>query len=141
MNLERDLVSIDLETTGVDTTQDRIVDIAVIRLSVDGVRSSNSRKLNPTVRISKEATAVHGITDEDVAANRARGAPPPAVEDTGDGEDVIDDEGEDMEDFDADTDAAEASVTATTHDDDPPEATNTDDAIAADNVPPDPKPA
>lgn len=83
------------------------------------------------------------LTDEEVAANRARGTPPPVAEDADDVEDVINDEGEDMEDFGADKVEAEATVTAATHDDDPPAATNTDDAIAAadDDVPPDPRPA
>ncbi len=78
------------------------------------------------------------LTDEDVAANRARGTPPPAADDD---DVVIDNEGEDMEEFDANTDAAEPTATTATHDDDPPAVTDADEVIAADNVPPDPEPA
>ena len=53
-------------------------------------------------------------------------------------EDVIDDEGEDMEDFGADPDKAE--LAAANEDAEPPAATEADDTTAVDKVPPDPKP-
>jgi hypothetical protein len=63
------------------------------------------------------------LTDEEVAANRARGKPPEAVDD----DDAIDDEGEDMEDFDDDDDARDEDVaveTASAADQDPDEASD-----------------
>jgi DNA polymerase-3 subunit epsilon len=66
LSLTRPLAFFDLETTGTDPTTDRIVEIAVLRLQPDGGREARSRRLNPERPIPAEATAVHGIRDEDV---------------------------------------------------------------------------
>lgn len=55
-----------METTGVDTAHDRIVEISMIKIMPDGERIVKTRKLNPEMHIPEAATAVHGITDEDV---------------------------------------------------------------------------
>ena len=68
LQLTRPLVFFDLETTGTDPATDRIVEIAVLRLDGDGGRESRARRLNPERPIPPDATAVHGITDADVAA-------------------------------------------------------------------------
>lgn len=65
------LAVFDLETTGPDRLTDRIVEIAVLRVSPDGSLATFETRVNPGVKIPREATAVHGITDADVA-----GAPP-----------------------------------------------------------------
>ena len=64
--LKRPIVFFDLETTGVDTAHDRIVEISMIKIMPDGERIVKTRKLNPEMHIPEAATAVHGITDEDV---------------------------------------------------------------------------
>ncbi len=56
----------DLETTGVDKTKDRIVEIAIIKIT-DGVEEEFHSLVNPEIPIPPEASAVHGITDEAVA--------------------------------------------------------------------------
>ncbi len=61
------LVVFDLETTGPDRLSDRIVEIAAVRVSPDGEVSVFESRVNPGVKIPREATAVHGITDADVA--------------------------------------------------------------------------
>jgi DNA polymerase-3 subunit epsilon len=61
------LVFFDLETTGTDPATDRIVEIATLRLDVDGGREGRTRRLNPERPIPPEATAIHGIRDADVA--------------------------------------------------------------------------
>jgi DNA polymerase-3 subunit epsilon len=65
--LERPLAVIDLETTGTDTKLDRIVEVSVLKLSPGGEPDHRTRRVNPGVPIPPEATAVHGITDDDVA--------------------------------------------------------------------------
>src|SRR4051812_30747273 len=65
--LERPLVALDLETTGLDSQNDRIVEIACVKLEPSGHRQVLTRRLNPGIPISPEAAAVHGITDADVA--------------------------------------------------------------------------
>ena len=68
MNLElkRPIIFFDLETTGVDTAHDRIVEISMVKVGVDGQKQVKTRRINPEMPIPAEATAVHGITDEDV---------------------------------------------------------------------------
>lgn len=77
IRIERPLVFLDAEGTGVNTEEDRIVELTIARLDLantyfyEGADGPNvdirSRLINPTVPIPPEATAVHGITDEDVA--------------------------------------------------------------------------
>ena len=66
LNLKRPIIFFDLETTGVDTSRDRIVEISMIRIEPDGEEIVRTRRLNPGMPIPPEATAVHGITDDDV---------------------------------------------------------------------------
>ncbi|MCL4282842.1 MAG: 3'-5' exonuclease [Flavobacteriales bacterium] len=67
LKLERPLAIFDLETTGTRIGQDRIVQIAVMRLLPDGSRKPWQSLVNPGMPIPAEATAVHGISDADVA--------------------------------------------------------------------------
>lgn len=64
--LDRPLVVFDLETTGIDPATDRIVELAALRIEPDGRRETRTRRVNPERAIPPEATAVHGIRDEDV---------------------------------------------------------------------------
>ncbi len=57
----------DLETTGVDVTNDHIVEISFIKILPSGEEIEKTRRINPGVKIPPEATAVHHISDEDVA--------------------------------------------------------------------------
>ena len=66
LNLKRPIVFFDLETTGVDTAKDRIVEISMVKVMPDGEEIVKTRKINPGIHIPEEATAIHGITDEDV---------------------------------------------------------------------------
>lgn len=66
LNIKNPLVVFDLETTGIDVVKDRIVEIAVLKIFPNGNRESKVRRINPGIPIPPEATAVHGITDEDV---------------------------------------------------------------------------
>ncbi len=65
--LTRPLVLLDLETTGLSVVSDRIVELALIRVSPQGDVLERVRRFNPGIPIPPEATAIHGITDEDVA--------------------------------------------------------------------------
>ena len=67
LNLKRPIVFFDLETTGVDTTKDRIVEISMVKVMPDGEEIVRTRLINPQMHIPEDATAVHGITDADVA--------------------------------------------------------------------------
>ncbi len=65
--LRRPLAVLDLETTGTNPTNDRIVEISILRLSLDGSEKLLRRRVNPQVPIPPDATAVHRISDADVA--------------------------------------------------------------------------
>ena len=65
--LDRPLAVLDLETTGTDTSEDRIVEICVLKVFPDNSNSIRTARINPGRPIPAAATAVHGITDEDVA--------------------------------------------------------------------------
>ena len=67
LNLKNPIVFFDLETTGVDTSRDRIVEISTVKVFPNGDKEVKTRRLNPEMHIPEEATAVHGITDEDLA--------------------------------------------------------------------------
>lgn len=67
LKLKRPLIFFDLETTGTNITADRIVEISIIKLMPDGTEIAKTRRINPEMHIPEEATAVHHITDADVA--------------------------------------------------------------------------
>ena len=56
----------DLETTGTDVARDRIVEICIVKLHPDGQKETYLERLNPTIPIPPNVTAIHGISDEDV---------------------------------------------------------------------------
>lgn len=74
LNLKRPLIFFDLETTGLNVTTDRIVEISVVKVypeghplrRPDGEPEVKTHRINPEIHISEQATAIHGITDEDV---------------------------------------------------------------------------
>ena len=66
LKLERPLVCFDLETTGLNTSIDRIVSLSIIKIFPDGSSESKTKLINPECNIPQGATLVHGISDEDV---------------------------------------------------------------------------
>lgn len=67
LELKRPIIFFDLETTGVNPLRDRIVEISAIKVYPDGSEDVKMRRVNPEMPIPKESTAVHHITDADVA--------------------------------------------------------------------------
>ena len=67
LNLRRPLAFVDLETTGTSPAADRLVEIAILKIRPDGTEDFRRNRVNPGVPIPPEATAIHGITDADVA--------------------------------------------------------------------------
>jgi DNA polymerase III subunit epsilon len=65
--LDRPLAIVDLETTGTDPQTDRIVELSILKLVPGAEPDHRTRRVNPGIPISAEATAIHGIRDEDVA--------------------------------------------------------------------------
>ncbi len=67
LTLERPLVFIDIQTTGLDVRTARIVRIATLRIEPDGSERFRIAMVNPMMPISPGASEIHGITDEQVA--------------------------------------------------------------------------
>jgi DNA polymerase III subunit epsilon len=68
LTLERPLVVFDTETTGTNSRSDRIVEIACVKIHPDGRREQWVRRFNPGIPIPPTSTAIHGISDADVAS-------------------------------------------------------------------------
>lgn len=67
LRLQRPIIFFDLETTGTNITHDRIVEISIIKVLPSGEEQERTRRINPEIPIPAEATAIHHITDADVA--------------------------------------------------------------------------
>ena len=66
LNLKNPLVFFDLETTGTNINSDRIVEICYLKVHPNGNEESKTLRINPEMHIPEEASAIHGIYDEDV---------------------------------------------------------------------------
>lgn len=67
LKLSKPICFFDLETTGINISKDRIVEISIHKVFPDGKEQTYTKKVNPTIPIPPEVTLVHGISDEDVA--------------------------------------------------------------------------
>lgn len=67
LTLNKPLIVFDLETTGIQISKDRIVELYAIKIQPDGQEEHLHMYLNPTVPIPAEVSAIHGIFDKDVA--------------------------------------------------------------------------
>ena len=64
LQLTKPICFFDLETTGINIATDRIVEISILKIFPNGNKQSHTWRVNPTVPIPPETTAVHGITDQ-----------------------------------------------------------------------------
>ena len=67
LSLTRPLCFFDLETTGINITKDRIVEISILKVNPDGSEEKKTWLVNPEMSIPEVVVAVHGITNEKVA--------------------------------------------------------------------------
>ncbi|HOI49882.1 MAG TPA: 3'-5' exonuclease [Prolixibacteraceae bacterium] len=66
LQLKNPLVFLDLETTGINIASDRVVEIALLKIDLDGSEEEKVYRINPEMPIPERAAQIHGITDEDV---------------------------------------------------------------------------
>jgi DNA polymerase III subunit epsilon len=64
LQLSKPLAVIDLETTGINLSSDRVIEIAIIRIAPDGKKTIKRKLLNPEMAIPPASIEFHGITDE-----------------------------------------------------------------------------
>lgn len=65
--LKKPIAFIDLETTGINVTSDRIIELSVLKIFPNGKEEWMTERVNPEMPIPPKTTAIHGIKDEDVA--------------------------------------------------------------------------
>lgn len=66
LNLKKNLCIFDIETTGLDVSQDRIVEISILKVTPEGEETELTLRINPEMEISEESISIHGITQEDI---------------------------------------------------------------------------
>lgn len=67
MKITKPIIFFDLETTGLDLSKDKVVSIATLKIDLDGETEEKKILINPQMPIPKEASDIHGITDDMVA--------------------------------------------------------------------------
>ena len=67
LKLHKPICFFDLETTGIQVSKDRIVEISILKIFPNGNKESKTWLVNPEMKIPAETTAIHGISDEKVA--------------------------------------------------------------------------
>ena len=66
LKLLKPIVFFDLETTGINIGNDRIVEISMLKIFPNGNKESNTWLVNPEIEIPAETSAIHWITNERV---------------------------------------------------------------------------
>ncbi len=66
LQLKNPIVFLDLETTGINVATDRIVEIALVKVNIDGSEEEKLMRINPGIPIPEETSQIHGIYDDDV---------------------------------------------------------------------------
>ncbi|WP_416865408.1 MAG: exonuclease domain-containing protein [Imperialibacter sp.] len=66
LKLKNPLAFFDLETTGINISNDRIVEISIVKLLPSGERVTKTQRINPQMPIPLESSLIHGIYDDDV---------------------------------------------------------------------------
>jgi DNA polymerase-3 subunit epsilon len=64
LKLNRPICFIDLETTGINLSSDRIIEIAIVKVLPDNTRQVKRKLINPLIPIPAASSAIHGITDD-----------------------------------------------------------------------------
>jgi DNA polymerase-3 subunit epsilon len=66
LHLKKPLAVFDLETTGTDIVEDRIIELSVVKMMPDGSLKQMTQLINPGIPIPAASSIVHGIYDDDV---------------------------------------------------------------------------
>lgn len=66
IKLQKSLAFFDLETTGLDVSNDRIIEIGIVKMNPDGSQERYEKRINPEMPISPESAEITGISNEDV---------------------------------------------------------------------------
>lgn len=64
LQLTQPIAFIDLETTGINISTEKIIEIAIVKILPDGSKHAKRKLINPQMPIPAASTEIHGITDE-----------------------------------------------------------------------------
>ena len=64
LNLKKPICFFDLETTGINISSDRIVEISILKVFPSGKEEKKTWLVNPEIPIPAQSTAIHGISNE-----------------------------------------------------------------------------
>lgn len=73
LKLNKPLVFFDIETTGLNIINDRIIEISILKIHPDGKKEQKDFLVNPGIPIPEKSRAIHGIKDDDVAGKPSFG--------------------------------------------------------------------
>lgn len=65
--IQKPIIFLDLETTGIDVVNDRIIEFSFIKINPNGTENTWTQRINPEMPIPEGSTKIHGITDNDIA--------------------------------------------------------------------------
>jgi len=66
LNLKKNLIVFDIESTGTQLVKDKIIEICLLKVFTDNTTEVRTFRINPGIPIPKEVSKIHGIFDEDV---------------------------------------------------------------------------
>ncbi len=66
LHLKKPLAVFDLETTGTDIVDDRIIEISIVKILPDDTQNTKTLLINPGIAIPAASSMIHGIYDQDV---------------------------------------------------------------------------
>lgn len=66
IKLNKPIIFLDLEATGLSIGSDRIVEICLLKLNIDNSTETKTQKINPEMPIPDVVSQIHGIFDKDV---------------------------------------------------------------------------
>lgn len=66
LNLTKPIAFFDLETTGLNISKDKIIEIAILKINPDQSEETYVKRINPIIPISQESIDIHGITNDDL---------------------------------------------------------------------------
>lgn len=67
IKLNKPLIFIDIEATGLSIGSDRIVEISMLKLMPDNSTETLTERINPEIPIPEKVSQIHGIYDKDIA--------------------------------------------------------------------------
>jgi len=66
LKINKPLVFFDIESTGLDIINDKIIEITILKINISGKKNTFTFRINPGIPIPLEISKIHGIYDKDI---------------------------------------------------------------------------